>query len=437
MNRLEKSNNKKVVKKNGTKNVKKKSRVGLIIVLAILIILGIVGGVFAYNFMNRVEENGGGVTGAIVTVLGGDDEEKAAKLDTFYCVLLGESQNLTDTIMLVAYNPGQQKASLLSVPRDTFVGKSRSSATAYDKINALCQYTHPEKTVAAVKDVTGIDVEKYVLINTKALKKAVDLIGGVYFDVPVDMNYTSLSQGLYINLKKGYQLLDGDKAEQLVRFRHNANGTTYPKEYGAEDLGRTRTQREFLMELAKQTLKAENITKIGDFLNIFYENVKTNVTLSEIMEYLPYAVKFNTEDLKTGIVPGTPEYINSIAFYTHDKEGTAEVVEELFSTIDSDMKDVNVELLNGTGDEKVGEEVKNLLKENKFFVKLVEDESTAARTSIIVRGEDDNEIVSKIKDLLGVGIRTSGEAVEKVDITIILGKDYLEKDVLGKDLSER
>ena len=85
------------------------------------------------------------------------------------------------------------------------------------------------------------------------------------FDVPIDMKYTDKKQGLYINLKAGVQKLDGDKAEQVVRFRHNSDGSTYPAEYGIEDIGRMKTQRNFLKALAKQTLKIENIFKINEF----------------------------------------------------------------------------------------------------------------------------------------------------------------------------
>lgn len=406
--------------KNAKNNAKKKRKTGLIIFLVILLILGIFGGIFAY----KVGKNGGGVEGILATTMG-HDENTAKNLDTFYCVLLGQSQNLTDTIMLVAYNPGEQKASLLSIPRDTFVGDNKNKATAWDKINALCQYNYPEKTVAAISEITGIDVTKYVLIDTDGLVEVVDLIGGVYFDVPIDMNYTSLSQGLYINLKKGYQLLDGDKAEQLVRFRHNADGTSYPEEYGSEDLGRTRTQRAFLMALAEQTLKPQNLLKIGDFVDLFYENVKTNVTLSEIKDYIPYAVNFDTNTLKTGIVPGVSELCNGVWIYTHDEEETEKLVKELFGDIDSSgQEEPKVEVLNGTGDKSIGKNVEEKLKNNGYDVISVEETTDTARTSIINRGNYD-ENVNEIKTLLGVGVRTSADSEGEANITIIIGKDYL------------
>ena len=111
---------------------------------------------------------------------------------------------------------------------------------------------YPEKTLASVNKLTGLDLKYYVVVDTDALKALVDSIGGVYFDVPIDMKYTDKKQGLYIDLKKGYQLLDGDKAEQVVRFRHNNNGTSYPSSYGDNDIGRMKTQREFIKVLVKQ-----------------------------------------------------------------------------------------------------------------------------------------------------------------------------------------
>ena len=75
---------------------------------------------------------------------------------------------MTDTIMIGKYNPKTQQAYLLSVPRDTFVGRSKVYANSYDKINALYQ-TSPEKTLEAVNNITGLNIEYYVNIDTKAL----------------------------------------------------------------------------------------------------------------------------------------------------------------------------------------------------------------------------------------------------------------------------
>ena len=164
--------------------------------------------------------------------------------------------------MVCSYNPKTQRASMLSVPRDTFIGKNKSKATGYDKINSIYTNDGAEGTLSAVEKITGMDIPYYVVVNNDVVIELVNNIGGVYFDVPIDMNYDDKTQDLHIHLKSGYQKLDGDHAEQLLRFRHNNNGTSYPSEYGDNDYGRMKTQRDFMMAVAKQTLNIKNITNI-------------------------------------------------------------------------------------------------------------------------------------------------------------------------------
>lgn len=113
------------------------------------------------------------------------------------------------------------------------------------------------------------------------------MLGGVYFDVPVDMKYDDPSQNLHINLKKGYQLLDGDKVEQLLRFR-KPNGDRYTKElkefYDGSDIKRTEMQMKFIKEFIKQKLKVQNIPKLNPVLNYAFQNVITNMTLSDALK---------------------------------------------------------------------------------------------------------------------------------------------------------
>ena len=421
---------------------RKKFRVGriiLVILLFMLIALVIAG----IGFMKKVNDNGGGAAGLVSAVVGAEvNEEKLANIPKIYCVLLGQSQNLTDTIMLASYDPKNQEAALLTIPRDTFVGDDINKASPWYKINALCQYDYPEKTVEAVSKVTGIDVKNYCLIDTKALVEVVDLIGGVYFDVPIDMKYTDKKQGLYINLKAGYQLLDGEAAEGLVRFRHNQDGTTYPEEYGAEDIGRSRTQRTFLMELAKQMLQPQNILKIGGFLDIFYDNVKTNMNISDIKDYLPYAVDFNTKNIETGIIPGENKLCNGYYMYIHDEEGTAKVVEKLFGDkksedVDSSInidgandsnevidKNIKIELLNGTDNENALYNVKNKLEANGYTVIETTETNLTKKTTIINRTNISEEKIEDLQKLMGIGIISSSDEEGDVDITIIIGSDY-------------
>ena len=203
----------------------------------ILLIILFVGGFIGYS----TYKYGWGWTGLIKTAVG-STVEKPEELEEFRALILGVSKDisvdLTDTIIIASYNPATQKATLLSIPRDTFVGESRARADSYDKINAIYQKEGAEGTLKRVNKLTGLNIKNYIVISNNALVELVDEIGGVEFDVPMNMYYTSKKQGLYINLKKGKQKLNGEQAEGLVRFRKsNKNGvyTTYSVEYGNDD----------------------------------------------------------------------------------------------------------------------------------------------------------------------------------------------------------
>lgn len=295
------------------------------VILVILFILLLAGSVFGYN----VWKNGGGWKGTVVTVVGGKDEQKLKDLPPLQVLVLGKSDFMTDTIMVCSYDPKTQQASMLSVPRDTFIGKSKAKAKASDKINSRYQLGI-DKTLTAINRVTGLEIPYYVVVDTNALVKLVDAMGGVEFNVPIDMDYDDDEQDLHIHLKAGLQRLNGDQAEQVVRFRHNNDGTSYSLEYGDQDIGRMRTQREFLQEAFKQFFTFSNLLKINEFIDIAATSVETNLDFNLLKDYVPYAIDFQMENLTTGVLPGTPEKCNGVWVYTIDKTEATNMVISLF-----------------------------------------------------------------------------------------------------------
>ena len=452
MNKKEKEENK--VKNKKTKKKNKVLRIFLIILLMIALFIAGFVGYSAYK-------NGWGVKGMIQTAMG-QDETKLADLDPLTVLIMGVSEDisskLTDTIIIASYNPKTQKATLLSIPRDTFIGKNKNTATSYDKINALYQ-SSPEKTLAAVNKITGLDIKYYVVISNNALVQLVDEIGGVEFDVPIDMNYDDSSQKLAIHLKKGKQKLNGAQAEGLVRFRKNNNGTSYPSEYGDNDLGRMRTQREFITEVAKQTLQLKNITKIGSFVDIIKENVTTNIkNWSTIKDYIAYAVDFSTENIRAESLPGEAGYYNKLSFFVYNKKETDKLVQELFeeqngtsteeentnntvtntnqtnssatntvveSSAKTDNSKIKIELLNGSGDKTILNKVAKELKAEGYNVYKTGTTTTTSKTTIVNKTAVKSEVVEDIKDVLGVGnISSSVSSSSTIDVRIVIGKDY-------------
>ena len=423
-------------KKQVKKKKKKRFRALKVFLAVILILLLAFGGFVVYSGY----KNGWGLSNMIATVVG-HDQNTLKNLDEFRVLLLGVSTDtsavLTDTIIVASYNPRTQKASLLSIPRDTFVGKNESTANSYNKINALYQ-TSTDKILNAVNDLTGLDLQYYVVVDTEALIALVDEIGGVEFNVPIDMDYDDSSQDLHIHLKAGQQLLNGEQAENLVRFRHNNNGTSYPAWYGDNDIGRMRTQREFITQVAKQTIQLKNIGKIGNIVDIAYKYVETNVTVSVMKDYIPYAIEFNTENIQTGTLPGTNQKINGLWFLKANKTEAKELINQMFEVEEkqtevkeqqeedtSENNKIKIEILNGTNANSTLSAVNTMLKQKNYKILKTGNTTNSTFTTIIANGETDKAIAEKIKDILGVGtVLTTTSTASKADITIIIGEDF-------------
>ena len=142
-----------------------------------------------------------------------------------------------------------------------------------------------------VSEQLGVPVDYTVCVDLKGFTALVDAIGGIDFEVPINMNYDDPIQNLSIHFQKGMQHLNGADALRVVRFRHNNDGTGY----GSEDLGRMSTQQNFLKAVAKKMFTAGNIaTKIDDYARIFNQYVETDLTLGNL-------VWLGTEVLKMGV----------------------------------------------------------------------------------------------------------------------------------------
>lgn len=457
---------KKQIDKDDKKKNKRKKRRGRKVLLVIVFILLIAIGWFVY----KTQKNGGGLSGMLATMVGHDENTKK-NLKEIKVLVLGVSTDLdselTDTIMVASYNPNTQKANLLSIPRDTYTGKSISKATASQKINALYNINkNPQKTLEAVNEITGLDIKYYVLVRTEALIKLVDTIGGVDFNVPIDMKYDDPTQNLHINLKAGMQKLNGDKAEQLLRWRHSnmdKNGvmTTYPAEYGSDDFGRMRTQREFITATVQQTLKLGNIFKIGDLIELVHQNVETNLELSYIKDYVPYVVDFNIDNIKAEALPGTTPDMkdtNNVSIFVVNEKEAKDLIQSMFfsntssttgnvvsnssisnSTIsgktnntvanstvtNNNVSDITIELLNGSGNKSNLEKAKKILEGAGYKVTKTGNTTSISKTIITNKKDVSDERLKSIKQLLGTGsISTVKSSTSLVDVSIVIGKDF-------------
>ena len=332
-----KTKNKTRVGKEGKKKISKK-KVGIIIasILAILIvIIGISFGRYVYKAEGDVKKAVINMASDVAVNIVGRDEP-------IFVLVLGISEDitskLTDTIMVGGYNPETQKAFLVSIPRDTFVGTNEATASGWDKINALYQ-KDVTKTIKAVEERTGLNIENYVVVRNTMLPALVNAIGEVEFDVPIDMDYDDPTQDLHIHLKAGKQMIDGDKAEQLLRFRHNNDGSSYPSSYGDNDYGRMRTQREFIKVVAQSLIKVNNVGTLKGIAEAVFTNLETNMSIGDMIGYIPHAIKFNVDDIRMEQLPGSGAMMNKLSFYKASYARSKTLMNELVEYLGLDEEE--------------------------------------------------------------------------------------------------
>ena len=196
----------------------------------------------------------------------------------FYTILLSgldDDNGGSDTNILMAVDTVNGYVYGVSIPRDSKAiigGKAHKINYAYNKGGT-------ELLASTVSEQLGIPVDYTVCVNLQGFTALVDAIGGVDFEVPINMDYDDPIQGLSIHFKKGMQHLSGADALRVVRFRHNNDGTGY----GSEDLGRMQTQQKFLKAVAKKMLSFENlISNPRKYAEIFGQYVDTDLSVTDL-----------------------------------------------------------------------------------------------------------------------------------------------------------
>lgn len=216
------------------------------------------------------------------------------KSKDFYTILVAGTDvasDSTDTMMLVSYDVTNQKATVMAIPRDTLVNAFGTGR--HTRLNSIyAAYGRGEAGQNAlaheVSELVGFVPDYRVFIRWELVGQMVDAIGGVEFDVPFHMEYDDPAQDLHIYVEKGLQVLDGEKAMQVVRWRKNNAGVSGGG--GGSDLNRVKVQQSFLKAVLKQTLQIKNITRIDELVTLFADGIEGNLTVENLLWFAKEAV---------------------------------------------------------------------------------------------------------------------------------------------------
>lgn len=229
----------------------------------------------------------------------------------------------TDTIMLVSINGNDHQVSMMSIPRDTYVDAPYS----VPKINSAVGYggggkRGMEELMKRIAEITGFMPDGYILVDLNDFVSVVNFMGGVNFDVPMDMDYDDPTQNLSIHLKKGEQHLNGKEAIQLVRFRSG---------YADADLGRTSVQRDFMQAALKQWTSPLKIWRIPFLTVMVATRIRTDMSLGNLGWIGRVGLLSRVHNIQMDLLPGEPQYIGSGSYYVADESATHSLMKQSYS----------------------------------------------------------------------------------------------------------
>ena len=271
-------------------------------------IIGVFGWIILFG-LNRVIGEETASSGVV-------DIDKEPKKEELNILIAGMNEMLTDTMIFCRYNTNTNKLYMMSIPRDTYI---TSNVGVGHKLNALYRGKNLDEFLDMIEKLLDVEIDYYAIFSTDFIGKVVDSIGGVEFYVPQDMYYVGGDPIITIDLKVGKQILDGNKAEQLLRFRSG---------YKNADLDRVNVQRDFIKEFIKTVAKPKNIIKINKIAKVAFDNMETNASLREGLKYVTELKDIDTENIESVTMPNKPEYIKGISYVVADTNEAQRIIRE-------------------------------------------------------------------------------------------------------------
>ena len=237
--------------------------------------------------------------------------------------------NRTDTMMLLYVDRMNQKAGLLTLPRDTYTvtyyGESNKLNSAYGRngggeegMKVLFDY---------VQATIGYRPDGYVLIELPMLQDLIDLFGGVDFHVPQDMTSQDINS-VPLFLSEGLQHLDGEKALALLRFRYG---------YVDQDIGRQNVQKNFIKACLEQWMTPNNLGKLSDVLDLFQTQSFTDLSTRNFLWFGWNLLRIGFQNIQTDTLPGYATMVGDQSYYVLYPDEVAEMIQDRYNPYKVDI----------------------------------------------------------------------------------------------------
>jgi polyisoprenyl-teichoic acid--peptidoglycan teichoic acid transferase len=339
-----------------------------------------------------------------------------------YHALVNSFEGLTDTMLLLRFDPADKKLSVLSIPRDT---RAEIPGHGTQKINEANADGGPALAARSASDLLGgVGIDRYVILNVQGVEALVEALGGVNIHVPKDMKYQDDSQHLYINLKAGRQHLNGQQVLQLLRFRYD--------EYG--DIGRIQRQQMVMRSLMEQALNPATITRLPQILSVIQTHLDTNLAVEELVALVGFGSQVNRSNTQMLMVPGEFSHPGEFeaSYWLPNATRIKDVMARHFDfgelpAENSDPTSVRVTLQDSTKQPTLAQGVINNLRQAGFNdAGLGQPWNESLSVTRIVAQQGDSVSAEKIRKALGFGeVRLENTGDIESDVTIQLGRDAM------------
>jgi LCP family protein required for cell wall assembly len=335
----------------------------------------------------------------------------------------------SDTMLLMRIDPSTESVNVLSIPRDTQV---EIPGEGIDKVNYANMLGGAELAAQVVsQNLNSVTIDRYVRVSTGAFRELVDVMGGIETFVPERMEYQDQTQGLYIDLQPGWQVLNGEQAEQFARFRNDENG----------DIGRVQRQQQLIRALRKKLTEPTMLTRIPQVIQLFQKYVDTNLTPEEMFALAHFGLNLEQDNFRMVLLPGrfsTPEEFEA-SYWLMDSVDTAQVMQEYFDISSvavlsqqqygHNLSDLRIAIQNASDDPTLASQVSAYLYSKGLYnIYIVEDWPDHQYETQIIAQRGDIRGATMLESMLGVGrviAASTGELTS--DLTIRLGDDWLDK----------
>ena len=265
----------------------------------------------------------------------------AQRRKSVYTLILAgmdEVSGNTDTIVIGRVDAEARRIDLVSIPRDTYVNRS------WDVRKINCAYTMAknagkdglEGLREAARGLCGFDADCCAVMDLETVKQAIDLMGGVYFDVPFDMDYEDAAQDLSIHIPAGYQCLNGEQCVQLCRYRKN---------YVNGDIDRISLQHDFLKAAARQFISLGSIPNLARVVQLAVSSVDSDLTAANIAYLLRCAIQCSADDIAFYTMPNRPADAGGLSYTFVEKDEWLAMLNDTLDPFDAPIGEENLDLV--------------------------------------------------------------------------------------------